>query len=123
MSENVKMGGIMSEETKDFVLKNGEEAAKKAEVDTKSNARSAGLPKMTFATFIISLNHSALVHMGMVEDPVNGTKAKNLELAKQTIDVIVMLEEKTKGNLTGEESEMIKSLLYDLRILYVKETR
>jgi hypothetical protein len=113
----------MSEATKDFILKNGEEQTKTAGTDTKSKTQSAGLPKMTFATFIISLNHSALVHMGMVEDPVNGTKAKNLELAKQTIDVIAMLEEKTKGNLTEEESEMIKSLLYDLRILYVKETR
>jgi len=112
----------MSEEPKDFILKNGEEAAKKAGADTKSDTPSAGMPKMTFATFIISLNHSALVHLAMVEDPSSGTKAKNLELAKQTIDVIAMLEEKTKGNLTEEESMMIKSLLYDLRMVYVKET-
>ena len=112
----------MSEEPKDFIMKNGEETAKKAGADNKSDTPSAGMPKMTFATFIISLNHSALVHMGMVEDPTNGTKAKNLELAKQTIDVIAMLEEKTKGNLTEEETMMIKSLLYDLRMVYVKET-
>ena len=112
----------MSEEPKDFIMKNGEEAAKKAGADTKSDTPSAGMPKMTFATFIISLNHSALVHLGMVEDPSSGTKAKNLELAKQTIDVIAMLEEKTKGNLTEEEARMIESLLYDLRMVYVKET-
>ena len=113
----------MSGKTKDFILKNGEEKTKKVGTDTKRKTQSAGLPKMTFATFIISLNHSALVHLGVVEDPLNGTKAKNLELAKQTIDVIAMLEEKTKGNLTEEESEMMKSLLYDLRIIYVRETR
>ncbi len=111
----------MSEEPKDFILKNGEEAAKKAGTDTKSDTPSAGMPKMTFATFIISLNHSALVHLGMVEDPSSGTKAKNLELAKQTIDVIAMLEKKTKGNLTEEETMMMESLLYDLQMFYVKE--
>lgn len=112
----------MSKETKDFIMKNGEDTEKKAEADTKSSTQSAGMPQMTFATFIISLNHSALVHLGMVEDPSSGTKAKNLELAKQTIDIIAMLEEKTKGNLAKEESEMIQSLLYDLRMVYVKET-
>jgi hypothetical protein len=79
------------------------------------------LPAINFATFIFSLNSSALVQLGMMEDPVTGQKAKNLPLAKQTIDVISMLEEKTQGNLSADEAAMIKNILYDLRILYVKE--
>jgi hypothetical protein len=52
---------------------------------------------INFATFIFSLNSSALVQLGMMEDPMTGEKTKNLPLAKQTIDIISMLEEKTKG--------------------------
>jgi hypothetical protein len=79
------------------------------------------LPTINFATFIFSLNSSALVQLGMMEDPMTGEKTKNLPLAKQTIDVICMLEEKTRGNLNADEAAMIKNILYDLRILYVKE--
>ncbi len=78
------------------------------------------LPEINFATFIFSLNSSALVHLGMVEDPATGKKEKNLLLAKQTIDIIGMLEKKTKGNLTGDEDQLLKNILHDLRIMYVK---
>jgi hypothetical protein len=79
------------------------------------------LPAINFATFLFSLNSSALVQLGMMEDPMTGQKIKNLPLAKQTIDVISMLEEKTRGNLDADEAAMVKNILYDLRILYVKE--
>lgn len=112
----------MSEDTKDFIIKNGKEAMEKQDANPKTEDLSAGMPQMTFGTFIVSLNHSALVHLGVVADPTTNSKTKNLELAKQTIEVIAMLEEKTKGNLNEDEASMIKSLLYDLRMLYVKET-
>lgn len=79
------------------------------------------LPNINFATFIFSLNSSALVQLGLMEDPMTGEKSKNLPLARQTIDIISMLEEKTRGNLDKDEAAMIKNILYDLRILYVKE--
>jgi hypothetical protein len=79
------------------------------------------LPAINFATFIFSLNHSVLVHLGVTEDPTTGKKEKNLPLAKQTIDILGMLEEKTKGNLTKDEEKMIKNMLYDLRMIYIKE--
>ncbi len=79
------------------------------------------MPKIDFSTFIFSLNSSVLVQLGLLEDPGTGKKEKNLPLAKQTIDIIAMLEEKTKGNLSGDEENLLKSMLYDLRILYVKE--
>ena len=78
-------------------------------------------PEINFATFIVSLNHSALLHLGAIEDPSSGTKNKNLPIAKQTIDILSMLQEKTSGNLSTEEESMLKNILYDLRIMYVKE--
>ena len=79
------------------------------------------MPAIDFSTFVISLNSSALVQLGILEEPGTGKKSKNLPLAKQTIDVLAMLEEKTKGNLNRDEESILKSLLYDLRMLYVKE--
>lgn len=79
------------------------------------------LPEINFATFIFSLNTSVLVQLGVIEDPSTGKKAKNLILAKQTIDILGMLEEKTRGNLAEDEENMLKNILYDLRMIYVKE--
>ena len=79
------------------------------------------LPKINFATFIFSLNSSVLVQLGLIEDPATGKKTKNLPLAKQTIDILGMLEEKTRGNLAKDEETMLKNILYDLRMIYVKE--
>jgi len=79
------------------------------------------LPKINFATFIFSLNSSVLAQLGLIDDPVTGKKTKHLPLAKQTIDILSMMEEKTRGNLTKDEETMLKNILYDLRMLYVKE--
>ncbi len=79
------------------------------------------LPEMNFATFIFSLNSSALVQLGKIENPATGEKEENLPLAKQTIDILSMLEEKTKGNLTKDEETLLKNILFELRMIYVKE--
>jgi len=79
------------------------------------------LPEINFATFIFSLNHSVLVHLGVMDDPSTGKKVRNLPIAKQTIDILGMLGEKTKGNLTEDEEKMLKNILYDLRMIYIKE--
>ena len=80
------------------------------------------LPEINFATFVVSLNASALLNLGAIEDPATGQTNKNLPMAKQTIDILSMLEEKTAGNLTTEETNLLKNILYDLRIIYVKES-
>jgi len=90
-------------------------------VDADAERSQAPLPQINFPTFIASLNASALVHLGVIEDPVSGKAEKNLPMAKQTIDILSMLQQKTAGNLTTEEDSMLKSILYDLRILFVKE--
>lgn len=79
------------------------------------------LPKIDFSTFVISLNSSALVQLGLLEDPATGQKTRNIIVAKQTIDLLALLEEKTKGNLTLDEANVLKNILYELRLLYIKE--
>jgi len=79
------------------------------------------LPEINFATFIFSLNSSALVHLGVIEDPATGQKKKSLPLAKQTIDILGILAEKTGGNLTEDEENLLKHILHELRLMYVKE--
>lgn len=79
------------------------------------------LPKIDFSMFIFSLNSSVLVHLGVLDDPATGKKTKNLAAAKQTIDILGMLEEKTRGNLTDQEQDMLKHILYDLRMIFAKE--
>ena len=78
-------------------------------------------PEINFATFVASLNASALLQLGAIEDPTSGQKNKNLPMAKQTIDILSMLQEKTTGNLSEEEENLLKNVLYDLRIMYVKQ--
>jgi hypothetical protein len=98
-----------------------EKAAPKPEAkETEKARRTTQLPEVTFSTFIFSLVSSAMVHLGEWPDPATGEKAENYDIAKQTIDIIGMLREKTKGNLSDEEQRMIDSVLYDLRMRYVK---
>lgn len=86
-------------------------------------ANDDSLPSVDFATFILSLSHSALMHLGDAPDPETGSVERNLPLARQTIDLIAMLEEKTKGNLVGEEERLIAQILFDLRMRFVEQSK
>ncbi|MDH3360391.1 MAG: DUF1844 domain-containing protein [Desulfobulbaceae bacterium] len=77
------------------------------------------MPEVTFAAFVISLNTSALYHLGEIKDPVTGKTAIDMTLAHHTIDTLKMLQEKTAGNLEKDEAELIENILYDLRLRYV----
>lgn len=90
------------------------------EAQTDGSAAESVLPKIDFSSFILSLYSSGLVQLGTVEDPSTGKKTKNLEMAKHTIDMIAMLQEKTSGNLTGDEENLLKALLSELRMAYVE---
>ena len=93
----------------------------KEEPVPEAEEEAAQLPEINIQTFVFSLNASALVQLGVMDDPSTGRKEKNLSLAKQTIDILSMLHEKTEGNLTDDEENLLKNILYDLRIRYVKE--
>jgi hypothetical protein len=82
------------------------------------------LPEVDFGAFVISLGTSALYHMGMVPDPETGEPVEpNLPVARQTIDTVEMLQEKTQGNLTDEESKLVKNLLTELRMRFVEAAK
>jgi hypothetical protein len=78
--------------------------------------------EIDFITFIMSLATSVLMHLGEHEDGVAAAPT-NLPLAKQTLDLLGMLREKTRGNLSAEESRVLESVLYDLRMRFLKVSR
>lgn len=99
------------------------EAEKKKEEKEERQEGQKGeipLPEVTFSNFVFSLITQTLMQLGEIQDPASKETTKSLPLAKQTIDLIGMLKEKTSGNLTKEEEALIDSALYDLRMRYVK---
>jgi len=83
--------------------------------------RTPELPRIDFATFVLSLSTTALCQMGVVPDPTSGeTLEPDHAIARQTIDTIEMLRDKTRGNLDEEERKLIDSLLYELRVRFVE---
>ena len=83
------------------------------------------LPEIDFATFVLSLASSAVMHLGEFHE-AEGAAApseRDLPLAKQTIDMLAMLEQKTRGNLDAAEEQLLTGVLYDLRLKYVDATK
>jgi hypothetical protein len=78
------------------------------------------LPEVNFSTFIVSLSTEILFHLGEIAHPGTGERQKDLVLAKHAIDTLVMIQEKTKGNLTEEEQKFLESMLYDLRMCFIR---
>jgi len=106
------------------------EADRQKPADSPADARTekgpadgeeAPLPEMNFAGFILSLSTTAMFHFGDFPDPVTREAKRNLVAAKQTIDILNILETKTKGNLDEDEKQLLEGILYELRMRYVKE--
>jgi hypothetical protein len=83
----------------------------------------AALPEVDFGTFVLSLGSSAIMHLGEFQHPDSGKVEKDLAMAKHTIDILSMLQARTKGNLNAQEEQLIESLLYDLRLRYVNASK
>lgn len=77
------------------------------------------LPELSFEHFLLSLATAALVHLGEVAHPETDEKKVDLVQAKQNIDILGMLHEKTKGNLTDAEKQLLEGMLGQLRMQYV----
>lgn len=78
-------------------------------------------PKLDFNALVLSLGSSAIVHLGEAPDPTSGEKGKpDLPMAQQSIDLLSMLQDKTRGNLSTEEARFLENMLFDLRMLYVQ---
>jgi len=91
-----------------------------AKKHSTAEADTAPLPELDFSTFILSLSSSVLINLGLLENPVTQKSEKDIAVAKQTIDLIVLLKDKTSGNLTESESKLIEDLLTELQLQYCK---
>lgn len=95
----------------------------KAEQASPAEKQTASAPPINFSTFVLSLSTSAAMNMGGYQDPVSGHVPKNLALAKQSIDILGILKDKTKGNLDTEEARLLDAALYELRMQYIEEMK
>ncbi len=114
--------GSIEEMRTDTAKKEEEKAESKAKQET-TEQKETPLPEINFSNFILSLSTSALVQLGELPDPISKEKQKNLPFAKQTIDILEILKDKTKGNLEKNEEMLLDNLLYDLRMKYVQEAK
>ncbi|MBQ9536875.1 MAG: DUF1844 domain-containing protein [Desulfovibrionaceae bacterium] len=78
------------------------------------------MPKVTFSTFILSLASATLVQLGEIPEPESQKKQPNKMLAKHSIDLLNMLQTKTKGNLDAQEQQMLDNMLFELKMKYVQ---
>ncbi len=97
----------------------GEEQEGEGAQQPEKDASEAQLPPVSFPTLVTSLAAQALAAMGQMPDPAEGHPVVRPDLAKHCIDTLGMLEEKTKGNLTTEETGMLSEILHQLRMLFV----
>lgn len=78
---------------------------------------------LSFSTFVLGLASSALIHLGEAPNPETGTASVNLVLARQSLDLLELLRQKTRGNLTIEEEQLFTTLLTDLRLRFVQREK
>ncbi len=86
----------------------------------RAQQQAGPLPPVEFSGLVLSLSHTAMIHLGQIPDPGTGKPARNLALARHTIDTLAMLKDKTQGNLTQEEQRLIDHALTDLRMAFVQ---
>jgi hypothetical protein len=91
--------------------------------DASEQSGKSPFPPIDFPTFILSLATSAQIHLGAIANPQTGKPEQDLTAAKETIDLLGMLREKTKGNLTPDEERLFEHLLYDVRMMYVEQNK
>jgi len=77
-------------------------------------------PQLSFTAFVLSLASTAAIHFGDLPDPVSGRTDLNLEGAAQMIEILALLDQKTRGNLTAEERQILEQVLYELRMRFVQ---
>jgi hypothetical protein len=81
------------------------------------------LQKVNFISFVLSLAGAIQIHLGIIPNPQTGKTEKNLQLAKETIDLLDVLKEKTKGNLTKDEEDLFDHMLFECRMKYIEENK
>ena len=97
----------------------GGASASREKTTAEGGAAGSLMPKPTFSTFVLSLASSALVHLGEVPDPATNKQAEDIALAKHSIDILTMLQDKISNGLDKDEARLLEGLLYELRMKYV----
>ena len=88
------------------------------------SAPESALPQIDFSTFVLSLAASAMVQLGIAPGPEGEKRgAPDLTMARHTIDTLEMLAEKTRGNLDADEERLLQSVLYEVRMTFVRAER
>jgi hypothetical protein len=91
--------------------------------EAASEGHHEALPEINFSTFVISLSTQALMHLGEIANPVSGKVDADVPAAKQMIDLLGMIKEKTSGNLNANEDRLMQDILFDLRMKYVEAVK
>lgn len=100
-----------------------DEKGAEGEPSEKGRASDERLPEINFSTFVISLSTQALMHLGEIPNPLSGKVESDIPMAKQMIDIIAVLREKTRGNLDQGEERLMDDVLFDLRMRYVETVK
>ena len=116
-----KLSSQISEDAATFL--DGQETKGQEEQTGSSKEKETESFQIDFSTFIMSLTSSAFYHLGDMPDPSTGKKEVNLPAVQQTIDMLIMLREKTKGNLKEDEEKLVEQLIYELQVKYVAKTK
>jgi hypothetical protein len=111
---SAETGGDRSEERHEDAAPGSDQGA------ARESAQRSTLPPVDFTGFVFGLGQMALVHLGEIPEPHTGQVERNLEQARHVIDILDMLEEKTRGNLAQEEGELLQTLKSELKLKYVK---
>ena len=111
-------GGIYEKKV-DEEWKQRARVEKEAAADRRAESTAQPPPRPTFNMLVTGIATDALVSLGLVDNPITGKKERDLRLAQHSIDLLQLLEEKTKGNLEDGEKRLLESVLYDLRMKFV----
>lgn len=94
-----------------------------AQAGPAGDASHEALPEINFSTFVIGLSTQALMNLGEIANPLTGKVEMDVPVAKQMIDILGMLKDKTRGNLNASENQLMEDILFDLRMKYVEAVR
>jgi hypothetical protein len=114
-------------EARESSVENTEAAGESVQADRAeprpASSEEARLPDINFSTFVISLSTQALMHLGEIPNPLSGKEERDIPVAKHMIDIVGMLNEKTRGNLDAGEAKLMEDILFDLRMKYVEAVK
>ena len=126
--EEVEGEGFVFKDSRSSQLSEDEALDQDSQTESKKTdpekEQPTGQPfKLDFSTFIMSLTSSAFYHLGDIADPETGKTETNLPAVQQTIEMLIMLKEKTEGNLSEEEGKLLEQLIYELQMKFMKKSK